>query len=80
MVTAMDGVLCEFATPRSREIAIDRCRREIAEIERLIWAGHPDLEGLLLALADWSAELKLLSAESSRFYAEAHTFSLTVVT
>jgi hypothetical protein len=72
----MDGVLSAFGTPRSREIEINRCRREIADIERLIWAGHPDLEGLLLALADWSAELKLLSAESARFYAEAHNLCI----
>jgi hypothetical protein len=66
-VTTMDGVLNEFASPHSMEIEIDRCRREIADIERLMWEGHPDLEGLLLALADWSAELKLLSGESARF-------------
>jgi hypothetical protein len=39
---------------------MDRCRREIAEIEALIRAGHPDLQGLLLGLSDWSAELRLL--------------------
>jgi hypothetical protein len=37
-----------------------RCRREIAEIESLLRAGHPDIEGLCLALADWSAELRLI--------------------
>jgi hypothetical protein len=26
-------------------------------------AGHPDLEGLCLALADWSAELRLIKQE-----------------
>jgi hypothetical protein len=39
---------------------MERCRREIAEIEALIRAGHPDLQGLLLGLSDWSAELRLL--------------------
>lgn len=39
---------------------MDRCHREIAEIEALIRAGHPDLHGLLLGLSDWSAELRLL--------------------
>ena len=34
--------------------------REIAEVERLLRAGHPDVEGLCLALADWSAELRIL--------------------
>src|SRR5271155_5262932 len=39
---------------------IERCRLEIAVIEAQILAGHPDLEGLCLALADWSGELRLL--------------------
>ena len=39
---------------------IDRCRREIAAIETQILDGHPDLEGLCLALSDWSGELRLL--------------------
>src|SRR5437588_2315378 len=39
---------------------IDRCQREIAVIEAQIRAGHPDLRGLCLALADWSGELRLL--------------------
>lgn len=43
-----------------------RCRREIAEIEQQIRAGHPELQGLCLALADWSAELRLLQNEKSR--------------
>jgi hypothetical protein len=42
-----------------------RCRREIAEIESLIRAGHPEVEGLLLALADWSAELRLIGEGNS---------------
>jgi hypothetical protein len=29
---------------------MDRCRKEIAQIEELILAGHPDLQGLCLAL------------------------------
>jgi hypothetical protein len=42
---------------------IERCRREIAAIEALICAGHPDLEGLCLALSDWSEELRLIERE-----------------
>ena len=42
---------------------IARCRREIAEIEASIRAGHPDVEGLCLALADWSAELRLIEGK-----------------
>ena len=39
---------------------IERCRREIAAIEAQILAGNPDLQGLCLALSDWSAELRIL--------------------
>ena len=45
---------------------IDRCRKEISEIEALIMSGHPDLEGLCLALADWSQELRILQDEKRR--------------
>ena len=43
--------------------AIERCRREIAGIEALILAGHRDLQGLCQALADWSAELRIIEQE-----------------
>lgn len=39
---------------------MERCRREIAAIEDQLRAGHPDVPGLCLALADWSAELRIL--------------------
>ena len=42
---------------------IDRCRAEIAAAEALLLAGHPDVEGLCMALADWSAELRILERE-----------------
>jgi hypothetical protein len=42
---------------------MDRCRAEIAEAQRLLRAGHPDVEGLCLMLSDWSAELRILQAE-----------------
>jgi len=32
-------------------------------IESEIRAGHPDIAGLCMALADWSAELKILERE-----------------
>lgn len=44
---------------------MERCRREIAEIEALIIAGHPDVAGLCLALSDWSAELRILEGGES---------------
>jgi hypothetical protein len=39
---------------------MDRCRREIEAMETEIRAGNPDLQGLCLALADWSAERRLI--------------------
>ena len=32
-------------------------------IEDQLRAGHPEVQGLCLALADWSAELRILEAE-----------------
>jgi hypothetical protein len=43
-----------------------RCRGEIATIEAQIRAGHPDLQGLCLALADWWAELRIIEREMGR--------------
>jgi hypothetical protein len=42
---------------------MERCRREIAAAEAELLAGNPDVEGLCLALADWSAELRILQNE-----------------
>ena len=42
---------------------MERCRAEIAAVEAQIRAGHPDLEGLCLALSDWSRELRLIERE-----------------
>lgn len=38
----------------------DRCRAAIAEIEALLRAGHAEVHGLCRALADWSAELRMI--------------------
>jgi hypothetical protein len=43
---------------------IERCKREIVAIEAEILAGNPDLQGLCLALSDWSAELRILEEEA----------------
>jgi hypothetical protein len=43
---------------------MERCRREIAAIEAKLLAGNPDVEGLCMALSDWSAELRILEAEA----------------
>ena len=45
---------------------MERCRREIAEIEAALRAGHPDVQGLCLALSDWSTELRILQDEQRR--------------
>ena len=39
---------------------LERCNREIADIEVLLRSGHPDTQGLCLALADWSGERRIL--------------------
>jgi hypothetical protein len=47
----------------SRARAIARCRWEIAESVAQLRSGHPDVQGLCRALADWSAELSLLNGD-----------------
>jgi len=42
---------------------IERCRKEVADAERLLRSGDPDVAGLCLALSDWSAELRILEEE-----------------
>ena len=48
------------------EAEAERCRREIAAIEALLLAGHADVEGLCMALSDWSVELRLIESEQAR--------------
>lgn len=43
-----------------------RCDTEIAHAEALLRAGHPDIQGLLLALSDWAQEKRLILAEIDR--------------
>ena len=50
---------------KHRQAEIVRCRREIAAAEVALLVGHPDVEGLCLALSDWSAELRILQAEQA---------------
>ena len=49
---------------------IERCRREIAAIEAELLAGNPEVDGLVLALSDWSAELRILQCCSRGCHAE----------
>jgi hypothetical protein len=42
---------------------LERCYREIATIEAELLSGHPDVQGLCLALSDWWAELRIIEAE-----------------
>jgi len=44
---------------------IARCQAEIAAARALLLAGYLDVEGLCRALADWSAELRILASENS---------------
>jgi hypothetical protein len=39
---------------------LERCDVEISTIELLLRGGHPDMEGLLLALSDWRTERRLV--------------------
>jgi len=41
----------------------DHCRAEIAVIEALLRSGHPDIQGLCLALVDWNNELRLIQRQ-----------------
>jgi hypothetical protein len=45
---------------------MERCLGEIAAIEEHLRAGHPDLQGLCLALADWSEELRIIEGERKK--------------
>jgi hypothetical protein len=38
----------------------------LAEVEEKLRGGHPDIEGLCLALMDWSAEMRLIKGERAR--------------
>jgi hypothetical protein len=45
---------------------MERCLREIAAIEAELLAGNPDIAGLVLALSDWHAELRIEEEEKRR--------------
>ena len=62
MTEELSARLPANASLRQREI--DRCRAEVSELKALLVAGHPDVEGLCLALADWSAELRILGGQT----------------
>lgn len=42
---------------------LERCDHKICETERLLREGHPDVVGLVRALADWSTERRLIVAD-----------------
>jgi hypothetical protein len=54
------------ASDSTFEREIERCHSEIADAERSLRSGHPDVAGLCLALSDWSAELRILEEERRR--------------
>jgi len=41
---------------------MERCLREIEVLDGLLRGGHPDVEGLCMALFDWRTELKLIES------------------
>jgi hypothetical protein len=43
---------------------VGRCQSEIGGIEAQLRSGHRDLHGLLLALSDWHAEMRLVEREA----------------
>ena len=56
-----DALRMQMPKPKAAGVSeFERCNQEIAEIEALIRAGHPEIEGLCLALADWYAERRIL--------------------
>jgi hypothetical protein len=59
------GTSALSASQLQREI--DRCRRQITEIECELRAGNPDVHGLCLGLKDWSVELRILEREQQRW-------------
>jgi hypothetical protein len=50
---------------------VERCRTEITEIEAQLRSGHRDTQGLILALMDWLAELRLVERETVKHHKEA---------
>jgi hypothetical protein len=44
------------------DLDLARCDREIAEARAALRAGHLDIEGLCLAIHDWSGERRLIEA------------------
>jgi len=45
---------------------IERCRCEIAAVEAKLIARNPDVDGLILGLADWNVELRILQRTKKR--------------
>ena len=69
----LTGRPCLRTTERDnqRQREIDRCERELAEAERLLREGHPDIAGLCLALHDWAQELRILHQEREQWMSES---------
>ena len=44
---------------------LQRCDQEIAAAKDALLAGHPEVEGLALALRDWSEEKRLRAKDDS---------------
>lgn len=47
----------------TKQEEIARCDREIAQARAAALAGNREIEGLLLCIADWAAERRLIEEE-----------------
>ena len=47
----------------TKQEALARCDRELAEARKALLAGDPCVEGLCLALSDWAEERRVIERE-----------------
>ena len=57
------GTASMRSDPSDLQSERERSMKEIAECKRLLRAGHPEVEGLCLAVRDWSVELRILDGD-----------------
>lgn len=51
--------------PNQKQSQLMRCDAELAAAESALREGHPDVEGLALAISDWAEERRILEKEES---------------
>lgn len=52
--------------PKPKQLELARCDAELAALEDEARAGNPDVPGIALGIADWSAERKLIEREGRK--------------